>query len=111
LPTARHRRATVDSEILAAVEAKRATREQIGEWAKAFYAATRHGRMAIGSFYANAPDDDELRGELAAEHGEEFRKYAARVAEQPGGLERLREKTRAFAQVAKNVWNGFGAWQ
>jgi pyrroloquinoline quinone (PQQ) biosynthesis protein C len=52
-----------------------------------------------------------MHAELDAEHGEEFHKYAARVAEQPGGLERLREKTRAFAQVAKNVRNGFGVWQ
>jgi len=55
----------VDSEILAALEAKEATREQICEWAKAFYAATRHGRLSIGNFYANAPDDDDLRRELA----------------------------------------------
>jgi pyrroloquinoline quinone (PQQ) biosynthesis protein C len=206
----------VDSEILAALEAKEATREQICEWAKAFYAATRHGRMSIGNFYANAPDDDELRRELAeniyeeetgrisgvgmchmqvfqflldafgisdadakqlpapfgghlpqgsaipaddyyvtlstygfsieipnaewsarmaralqdnygfsdqavrwftmhaaldAGHGDEFRRHARKVAQQPGGLERLRERTLAFAPVAKNIWNGHGGWQ
>jgi hypothetical protein len=55
----------LDSEILAALEGKEATREQIREWAKVFHAATRHGRLTIGNFYANAPDDDELRRELA----------------------------------------------
>ena len=51
----------VDADFLKAVEAKEITREQIGEWAKVFYAATRHGRLTIGNFYANAPDDPELR--------------------------------------------------
>ena len=41
----------VDSEILAAVEAKSATREQIREWAKVFYAATRHGRLTIAAAF------------------------------------------------------------
>lgn len=213
----RERKLTLlDSEILAALESKEATREQICEWAKVFYAATRHGRMAIGNFYANAPDDDELRRELAqniyeeetgrisgigmchmqvfqllldafgisdeeakklpapfgdhmpqgspippdeyyvalstygfsieipnaewsarmaralrenygfsdqqvrwftmhaeldAEHGEEFRRHARKVAAQPGGLEILRERTIAFAQVVKNIWNGSGSWK
>lgn len=54
-----------DAEFLSAVEAGAATREQIGEWAKAFYATTRNGRLMIGTFYANSPDDPELRRELA----------------------------------------------
>lgn len=54
-----------DSEFLLAVEAGTATREQIGEWAKAFYATTRNGRLMIGNFYANSPDDPSLRRELA----------------------------------------------
>ena len=55
----------VDGDFLLAVERKEVTRDQIREWAKAFYAATRHGRLTIGNFYANAPDDPELRRELA----------------------------------------------
>jgi pyrroloquinoline-quinone synthase len=206
----------LESEILAAIEAKEATREQIREWAKAFYAATRHGRMSIGNFYANAPDDDELRRELAeniyeeetgrisgvgmchmdvfqllldtfgitreqakqipgphgdhmpqgspipaeefyvtlatygfsveipnaewsqrmaralqdnygfsdqairwftmhaefdADHGEEFRAHALKVAARPGGLEALRAKTLAFAPLIRNIWNGYGTWK
>ena len=206
----------LDSEILAALEGKEATREQIREWAKVFYAATRHGRLTIGNFYANAPDDDELRRELAeniyeeetgrisgvgmchmdvfqflldalgvtreqakrlpgphgdrlpqaspilaeefyltlstygfsveipnaewsarmaralrdnygfsdqavrwftmhaeldADHGEEFRRHALKVAAQPGGLEKLREKTLAFAPLVRNIWNGYGTWK
>ena len=206
----------VDAEILAAVEAKSATRAQSREWAKVFYAATRHGRMTIGNFYANAPDDDDLRRELAenifeeetgrisgvgmchmdvfqfllsafgitreeaqripspfgdympqgssipperfyvelaaygfsveipnadwsarmadalranygfsdqevrwftmhaeldADHGDEFRKHAHKVAESPGGLNALREKSLALAEMVKNVWNGLGRWQ
>ena len=54
-----------DAEFLLAVEAGTATREQIGEWAKAFYATTRNGRLMIGNFYANSPDEPELRRELA----------------------------------------------
>lgn len=54
-----------DADFLLAVEAGTATREQIGEWAKAFYATTRNGRLMIGNFYANSPDDPELRRELA----------------------------------------------
>ena len=46
-----------DAEFLSAVEAGTATRDQIGEWAKAFYATTRNGRLMIGTFYANSPDD------------------------------------------------------
>ena len=208
--------ALVDAEILLAVEAKSATRAQIREWAKVFYAATRHGRMTIGNFYANAPDDDDLRRELAenifeeetgrisgvgmchmdvfqfllgafgitkeeaqripgpfgdympqgspippdrfyvelaaygfsveipnaewsarmadalranygfsdqevrwftmhaeldADHGDEFRKHAHKVAESPGGLDALREKSLVMAEMVKHVWNGLGRWK
>src|SRR5215510_12366724 len=54
-----------DAEFLLAVEAGAATRDQIGQWAKAFYATTRNGRLIIGNFYANSPDEPELRRELA----------------------------------------------
>ncbi len=205
----------VDADFLLAVERKEVTRDQIREWAKAFYAATRHGRLTIGNFYANAPDDPELRRELAenifeeetggisgvgrchmdvfedllevfditpaeaaklkspmgdhlpqgrpippeefyidlsaygfsveipnaefceriakalrehygfsehhvrwftmhaeldAEHGDEFKKHALKVADSPQGLERVREKTLAMAKITQNVWNGFGVW-
>lgn len=55
----------LDAEFLAALEGKSITRDQIRDWAKTFYAATRHGRLTIANFYANAPDDPELRRELA----------------------------------------------
>lgn len=55
----------LDAEFLTALEEKSITRAQICEWAKTFYAATRHGRLTIANFYANAPDDPELRRELA----------------------------------------------
>src|SRR5690242_20160106 len=55
----------LDCDFLAAVESASVTRNQIGEWAKAFYAATRNGRLLLGTFYANSPDDPELRRELA----------------------------------------------
>jgi pyrroloquinoline-quinone synthase len=55
----------VDADFLRAVEAGSITREQIGEWASVFYAATRNGRALLGNFYANSPDDPELRRELA----------------------------------------------
>jgi pyrroloquinoline quinone (PQQ) biosynthesis protein C len=55
----------LDAEFLAAVEAASVTREQIGVWAKAFYAATRNSRFGLGNFYANSPEDPELRRELA----------------------------------------------
>lgn len=61
----------LDADFLAAVEAKSVTREQITEWAKVFYAATRNGRFGLGSYYANSPDDPELRRELAANIYEE----------------------------------------
>jgi len=55
----------LDCDFLKAIESRQARRDQIGKWAKVFYAATRHGRLTIGNFYANAPDDPELRRELA----------------------------------------------
>src|SRR5215467_14256886 len=60
-----HGLSLTDGEFLLAVEASAVTREQIGQWAKAFYAATRNGRLHLGNFYANSPDDAELRRELA----------------------------------------------
>jgi pyrroloquinoline quinone (PQQ) biosynthesis protein C len=206
----------LDAEFLAAVEAGSVTREQIGEWAKVFYAATRNGRFGLGSYYANSPDDPGLRRELAAniyeeetgrisgvnkchmdvffdflaafgvtpeqarqltspvgdyqpqgraiaaddyyvelaayglsvetpnaefcerifvalrenygfaeseltwfsmhaaldaDHGEEFKRHAARAASAPRGLERLREQTLALSAGVQTVWDGFGAWQ
>jgi len=207
----------LDVEFLAALESGRLTREQIGAWAKMFHSATRNGRVGLGNFYANSPDDSELRAEIAAnlyeeetgrlsgvnrchahvfydlleacgisreeadaacspagppyapagrriepenffvelaayglnvespnsefctrvsralrskygfseravtwfdmharldaEHGEEFRKYAARAAEYPGGLERVREATLRMAPGVKHAWDGFGAWK
>lgn len=55
----------LDADFLAAVEAGELTRDQIERWARAFYAATRNGRTILGTFYANSPDDPELRRELA----------------------------------------------
>jgi pyrroloquinoline quinone (PQQ) biosynthesis protein C len=55
----------LDAEFLTAVESGAVNREQIGVWATAFYAATRNGRVSLGNFYANSPDDAELRRELA----------------------------------------------
>jgi pyrroloquinoline quinone (PQQ) biosynthesis protein C len=55
----------LDGEFLAALEARSIRREQIGEWAKVFYAATKNGRLGLGSYYANSPDDPDLRRELA----------------------------------------------
>jgi pyrroloquinoline quinone (PQQ) biosynthesis protein C len=206
----------LDCEFLAAVESGVITRSQIGEWAKAFYAATRNGRLLLGNFYANSPDDPDLRRELAenlyeeetgrisgvgrchmdvfedllaafgiaardagalaspfgshtprgsaisaddfyvqlaayglavespnaqfcarmhralieryeftplqltwfsmhatldADHGEEFRKYVARAAEQAEGLERVRRATLDLCAVTKSVWDGAGSWQ
>lgn len=207
----------LDAPFLAAAEAGTLTRDQIREWATQFYAATRDGRLTIGNFYANAPDDPELRRELAenlyeeetgrisgvgkchmdvfhsllaafgisqeealaleppygrraggmgrtiepedyyvelaaygysvevpnqafcvrihdalqsnygfsddelrwfsmhaeldADHGDEFRKHARKVADQPGGLERLAAQTRSLSEAVKSVWNGFGTWE
>jgi pyrroloquinoline-quinone synthase len=55
----------LDAEFLAAVEAGSITRDRIRAWAEVFYAATRNGRVSLGNFYANSPDDPELRRELA----------------------------------------------
>jgi hypothetical protein len=205
----------LDAEFLAAVESKSVSRDQIGEWAKVFYAATRNGRFGLGSYYANSPEDPELRRELAAniyeeetgrisgvnkchmdvffdflaafgvtpeearhltspvgdyqpqgraiapedyyvelatyglsvetpnaefcertfaalrdnygfaeseltwfsmhaaldaDHGAEFKRHAARAADAPRGLERLREQTLAMSAGVKTVWDGFGVW-
>jgi len=55
----------LDCDFLTAVQSATLTRDQIAVWAKAFYAATRNGRLLLGNFYANSPDDPELRRELA----------------------------------------------
>ena len=206
----------LDAEFLAAVEEGSVTRDQIREWAKPFYAATRNGRFGLGTYYANSPDDAELRRELAenlyeeetgrisgvnkchmdvffdflgafgitaeeaatlkspggehipqgraissedyyvelatyglsvetpnaefcqrifaalrdnygftaseltwfsmhaaldADHGAEFKRHAARAADAPRGLERLREQTLAMSAGVKLVWDGFGLWR
>lgn len=206
----------LDCDFLRAVEAREVSRDQIREWAKVFYATTRHGRLTIGNFYANAPDDDELRRELAeniyeeetgrisgvgkchmavfqslldalgigpdeasrlesplgsgprlghpiapedyyidlsaygfsveipnaefsarmaralrdnygfsddavrwftmhaeldADHGDEFRRHALKVADTPNGLERVRERTFQLSSVVKQSWDGFGSWR
>jgi pyrroloquinoline-quinone synthase len=206
----------LDAPFLAAAEAGTLTRDQIEEWARQFYAITRDGRLTIGNFYANAPDDPDLRRELVeniseeetgrisgvgmchmdvfqsllaafgisreealslesphgrtgpmgrrippdeyyielaaygysvevpnqqfcerihtalqeyygfsddelrwfsmhalldADHGEEFRKHARKVAEQPGGLDELKRQTRGLSQLVKDSWNGLGTWE
>jgi pyrroloquinoline quinone (PQQ) biosynthesis protein C len=214
---ATERMTLLDTEFLAAVEAGTATKAQIAVWAKAFHAATRNGRVGLGNYYANSPDDRELRADLAANlyeeetgrlsgvnrchadvfydflagcgvspeeadavtspvgppyppqgrriepedyfvelsayglnvevpnaafcvrianalrtnygfddaaltwftmharldegHGEEFRKYAARAAEFPDGLERVRAATLRMAPGVQMAWDGFGAWK
>jgi pyrroloquinoline quinone (PQQ) biosynthesis protein C len=214
---ATQRMTLLDTEFLAAVEAGTATKPQIAAWAKAFHAATRNGRVGLGNYYANSPDDRELRAELAANlyeeetgrisgvnrchadvfydflagcgvtpeeadaatspvgppyppqgrhiepenyfveltayglnvevpnaefcvriakalrerygfddgaltwftmhahldegHGEEFRKYAARAAEYPNGLERVRTATLQMAPAVQIAWDGFGTWK
>lgn len=45
------KRSLLDAEFLAAVEAGVPTRQQIGAWARVFYAATRNGRLGLGNFY------------------------------------------------------------
>jgi pyrroloquinoline quinone (PQQ) biosynthesis protein C len=205
-----------DTEFLAAVEAGAATRPQIAAWAKTFHSATRNGRVGLGNYYANSPDDSELRADLAANlyeeetgrisgvnrchadvfydflsacgvsrdqadttvspvgppyppqgrhiepedyfvelsayglnvevpnaefcrrignalrrhygfddaaltwfsmhahldagHGEEFRKYVARAAEYPEGLDRVRTATLQMAPGVQMAWDGFGTW-
>lgn len=73
-------------------------------------------RMARALQESYGFSDQEVRwftmhAALDAGHGEEFRRRARKVAEQPGGLEALREKTLAFAQLVKGIWNGNGIWQ
>ena len=52
-----------------------------------------------------------MHAELDADHGDEFRKHARKVADQPGGLDAVREKTLVMAELTKNVWNGLGSWK
>ena len=47
------------------------SREQIGRWARFYYALTKNGRLTIANLYAHSPDDDALRKELAANLYEE----------------------------------------
>jgi pyrroloquinoline quinone (PQQ) biosynthesis protein C len=207
----------LDTEFLAAVEAGTATRPQIATWARSFHSATRNGRVGLGNYYANSPDDRELRADLATNlyeeetgrisgvnrchadvfydflhacgvspeeadatvspvgppyapmgrriepedffvelaayglnvevpnaefcvrianalrkhygfdddaltwftmhahldegHGEEFRKYAARAAEYPDGLDRVRTATLEMAPGVQMAWDGFGTWK
>ncbi|OBH62487.1 iron-containing redox enzyme family protein [Mycobacterium sp. E2479] len=61
----REKASMLDAGILNDIEAGMASREQIGAWAKVFYAATRNGRFILGNFYANSPDDPVVRRELA----------------------------------------------
>jgi hypothetical protein len=67
-----------DTEFLAAVEAGTATRSQIAAWAKTFHSTTRNGRIGLGNYYANSPEDSELRADLAANIYEEDRSYLGR---------------------------------
>jgi len=55
----------LDAPFLTALEAGALSNEQLRRWAEAFYGATRDGRLLIGNFYANSPNDPELRRELA----------------------------------------------
>lgn len=55
----------LDAAFLHAVEAREVSREQIEAWARPFYSTTRNGRLGLGTYYANSPDDPELRRELA----------------------------------------------
>jgi hypothetical protein len=52
-----------------------------------------------------------MHAHLDEGHGEEFRKYAARAAEHPDGLERVREATLRMAPGVQLAWDGFGAWK
>jgi len=61
----RKRLSLLDAEFLTAVESGSVSRDQIGKWARVFYAATRNGRFGLGNFYANSPEDAELRRALA----------------------------------------------
>ena len=61
----------LDGDFLAAIESGEASKAQIEIWARMFYAYTKNGRLSIGNFYANSPDDPDLRRELAANIWEE----------------------------------------
>lgn len=61
----------LDGAFLAAIESGAATRAQIEVWARNFYASTKNGRLSIANFYANSPNDPDLRRELAANIWEE----------------------------------------
>jgi hypothetical protein len=52
-----------------------------------------------------------MHATLDADHGEEFRKYVARAAEQAEGLERVRRATLDLCAATKSVWDGAGSWQ
>jgi len=52
-----------------------------------------------------------MHAELEADHGEEFRKYAARAAEYEDGLDRVRTATLQMAPAVQTVWDGFGTWK
>jgi pyrroloquinoline quinone (PQQ) biosynthesis protein C len=52
-----------------------------------------------------------MHAELDADHGEEFRKYAARAAEYPDGLDRVRDATLRMAPGVQLAWDGFGTWR
>lgn len=217
LAETRQRKASLlDSEFLGAIEDGGVTREQIRAWGRTFYASTKNGRFGLGTYYANSPEDPELRRELAenlyeeetgrisgvnkchmdvffdflgafgitedeakqvespvgnyvpqggaiplddyyvelttyglsietpnaewcarmhralrdrygftedetrwfsmhaeldADHGDEFRGYAAKAAQAPNGLARLREQTLQISAIVRDVWNGFGVWK
>ena len=52
-----------------------------------------------------------MHAHLDAGHGEEFRKYAARAAEYPDGLNRVRIATLEMAPPVQMAWDGFGTWK
>jgi hypothetical protein len=52
-----------------------------------------------------------MHAALDADHGAEFRRYVAKAAEAPDGLERLRRQTLFMSEAVKNVWDGFGVWR
>jgi len=55
----------LDAPILDALEMKSASLAQIKRWAEDFYTSIYHGSpTSLGNFYANSPDDPELRAEL-----------------------------------------------
>jgi hypothetical protein len=52
-----------------------------------------------------------MHAHLDEGHGEEFRKYAARAAEYPDGLARVRTATLQMAPGVQMAWEGFGTWK